>query len=113
MNRPVLVLIAFADLKWRSWKVDGTGVTTQLAAGEIAHDPLKLITLKAESTEEWWADASMLTLTRRLDSPEAVSLDFGWLFGTDTPDIKTSLSHDGLRGMVEAQARLISVSPLS
>lgn len=122
--RAALVLIAFVDSIAKAWKIDGTGevgaLKEQMPAPAQTPDS-ELVTMTAESSAEWWADASMLTLDGAAkvtledaavpQGPEGFEFDPRWLFGDDAEDLRSALSHAGLRTMVSAQARLLSVSP--
>lgn len=58
---------------------------------------------------EFWADMSMLTLPRAGTS-SAVSFSFDWFFSGGEMEVGEAVSPRGLAGMVETQARIISVS---
>ncbi|MBY5337003.1 hypothetical protein HFO99_24340 [Rhizobium leguminosarum] len=58
---------------------------------------------------EFWADMSLLTLPRAT-SPEGTSFTFDWFFTGSETEAAEAISVRSLGGMVEAQARIISVS---
>ncbi len=68
-----------------------------------------IVALGADGAGEFWADVSLLHAPRaEFDR----GFDFDWLFsptGSDGPAI--DVTPQGLAGMVEAQARIVSVSP--
>lgn len=88
-----------------------------LAAGQLFKleeatnaNPGFFVTLKAAvSAGEFWTDVSLL---HSQNAFKTTPLDLGWLFSPGTGDeAAASVSADGLNAMVEAQARIVAVSP--
>lgn len=71
--------------------------------------PGYLVRLDAPDGKEVWADVSLLhSCGPQVDE----SFDFDWLFSpSDSSSPQVSVGPAGLNGMVEAQARIVSVSP--
>ncbi|ASY66553.1 hypothetical protein SJ05684_b55710 (plasmid) [Sinorhizobium sojae CCBAU 05684] len=69
--------------------------------------------LSADS--EFWADISMLTLpptsASSAEPPDVTSFTFDWFFTGGDAEASDAVSVRSLGGMVEAQARIVSVSP--
>jgi hypothetical protein len=82
---------------------------TELAVDKVDNTkPGLIISIAAEgTTAEFWADVSLLH-----SSAAAGSFDFGWLFSQPGgPDGAAEVKPQALTRMVEAQARIVSVSP--
>lgn len=98
--------------------VDTTGTVTYLTGVDVVRTPedeMVVLSLPDEpASGEWWADASMLVLSK---APTAalgtapLEFDFAWLFGGTSPELETGLDYRSLRTMTEAQARMVRVSP--
>ncbi|WP_292325402.1 hypothetical protein [Mesorhizobium sp.] len=104
------------------WLLRADGSLAKTKPRTIGGDPLVIPESSAETpglimklkttggTGEFWADVSLLHSSR----PSVPALfDFDWLFSktSDTDDPVTAVNPDALARMVEAQARIISVSP--
>lgn len=61
--------------------------------------------------DEWWADVSMLTLRKMPTANAPLPFAFEWLFTGSGQGPVAAVSSDALRRMVEAEARIVSVSP--
>lgn len=107
----------------RSWIVyeDRTGevITTTLA--DFVRDPdvvpgfWMTLTTEPSALAEFWADVSLLhgpIVTGDNVDPRSIGFDFNWLFSThEEGDPAALVSAKGLSEMVEAQARIVTVSP--
>lgn len=100
----------------RAWYVDQQGALSAAVAGTVTPTTTgPIVTVSVDATQEpWWGDVSVLTLPGKsaaYTSPAELPLSFDWLFGNSDAVLETALTHEALRGLAGAQARIISVSP--
>jgi hypothetical protein len=92
-----------------TWVADATSTLIGADLGDVLAVDIEADTIKVPpGTSEYWTDASLLTLPQR----DSVDFTFDWFFtGNDPSSPSEAVSAVGLRDMVEAQARIIAVSP--
>lgn len=118
-NLASIVLRATWGKKLKADFVNASGSITSLPLAEEPvierpTDEIVALSLKKPASGEWWADVSMLVLSKAhagaLDTAP-LEFEFTWLFGGPGPELETGLDHRSLRTMTEAQARVVRVSP--
>ncbi len=77
----------------------------------ITLDSVEASTNDIVVNDEWWADVSMLTLRKMPAANDPIPFAFEWLFTGSGQAPNAAVSSEALRRMVEAEARIISVSP--
>jgi hypothetical protein len=88
-----------------------------LSARHTTLEAVELISVSVKTDSgapaEFWTDVSLLTLPKGTDDDDPAHFTFDWFFtGGETQSPADAITEAALREMVEAQARIIAVSPL-
>lgn len=118
-KRPeMLVLAAGAGEASSSvgWSINADGKPASIEiknpeAGEPAKINMSVELSEAAAGSAWWGNVSMLSLGGLPQSVGDIPLDFEWFFGEHIESRTDKFSHDALRDLKAAEARVISVSP--